>query len=75
MNYNFKKIIFSCSTSEKLEIIPEGELKPKAQIINEQNRTSSIRNNKRISNAEISSTTVNAVNIFCFSCFFFNLKF
>jgi hypothetical protein len=50
---NFNKNIFRCSTIEKFDVIPEGELKQKIQ-----------GNNKRISNAEISSTTINAVNIF-----------
>ncbi|CAF2405836.1 unnamed protein product [Rotaria sp. Silwood2] len=58
----------TCLTNEKLEIIPEGELKQQSQATNSENRTSSrvvspparsLGNNKRISNAEISSTTAN----------------
>ncbi len=81
MKLNFskrKKISFSCSTNEKLEIIPEGELKQKPQPTNVQNRTAakapsppptsslttrSTGTTKRISNGEISSTTAAAVNI------------
>ncbi|CAF3296799.1 unnamed protein product [Rotaria socialis] len=58
----------TCIDNEKLDLIPEGELKPKSQGTHHENRTrsravspparSSI-NNKRISNAEISSTTAN----------------
>ncbi|CAF1152078.1 unnamed protein product [Rotaria sordida] len=58
----------TCSANEKLDIIPEGELKQKSQVTSGKNRTSSqeilpstrsLENNKRISNAEISSTTIN----------------
>ncbi|CAF3893457.1 unnamed protein product [Adineta steineri] len=61
----------SCLLNEKLEGIPEGELKQKSQEINNQSRvlsrapsplTRSSTNNKRISNAEISSTTLNATS-------------
>jgi hypothetical protein len=57
----FERDIFRCLANEKLEIIPEGELKQKAPGFINQNRLSS-GNNKRISNAEISSTTANAVS-------------
>ncbi|CAF1298736.1 unnamed protein product [Rotaria sordida] len=55
----FNKIfskIFQLFSKRKLETIPEGELKQKVQIIDTQNRTSSLTN-KNISNEEISSTT------------------
>jgi hypothetical protein len=66
----------SCSVNEKLETIPEGELKQKPQTTSTQNRTStkapsppptsslttrSSTTNKRISNGEISSTTAAAI--------------
>jgi hypothetical protein len=59
-----KRIICRCSANEKLEIIPEGELKPKAQVLATLQSIRSSGNNKRLSNAEISSTTLNAVYIF-----------
>ncbi|CAF4555661.1 unnamed protein product [Rotaria sp. Silwood1] len=58
----------TCSANEKLEIIPEGELKQQSQGTNSGNHTllravlspaRSLGTNKRISNAEISSTTTN----------------
>jgi hypothetical protein len=64
INHQFERNIFRCLVNEKLEIIPEGELKPKAQTCTISPPTRSTGNNKRISNAEISSTTVNAVDIF-----------
>ncbi|UJR21385.1 hypothetical protein I4U23_024476 [Adineta vaga] len=58
----------SCTANEKLEVIPEGELRQKSSDTNNQNRLASraisppfrtTGNNKRLSNAEISSTTNN----------------
>ncbi|CAF0876334.1 unnamed protein product [Adineta ricciae] len=47
----------SCSANEKLEAIPEGELKQKTSETNNQTRAATTNLTKRISNAEISSTT------------------
>lgn len=64
--FSLSKYDFRCSANEKLEIIPEGELKPKPQSSNNENFITSrstsqsarfIGTVKRTSNTEISSTT------------------
>jgi hypothetical protein len=67
-----ESFFFRCSANEKLEVISEGELRPKAQVrptiqtISPSTRSSGLK--KRLSNAEISSRTLNNVNHFlCFT--------
>ena len=69
---NSQHRFFRCSANEKLEVIPEGELRPKAEVRPTIGASSpSIRSSgtkKRLTNAELSSIKLNNVNLFSLFC-------